>query len=169
MLRTGYAVLIALTLPLQSCASQDRTASPTALPSDAVVVEFDRFETIGNALMGGPHEAVRSVVRDQEEWQAFWHSLTMALDPSPEPPTVDFMQDMVLVAGMGQRPTGGYLISVEGVYTSGGELYVDVLERSPGVGCLSTQAISTPVTAVRVSAYPGSVHFLTREESPPCT
>ena len=76
---------------------------------------------------------------------------------------------MVLVAGMGRRPTGGYVISVEGVYTSGGELYVDVLERSPGVGCLSTQAITTPVTAVRVPAHPEPVHFLTREERVPCT
>jgi len=168
MLRTGSAVLIALTLPLQSCSSQDIPTSPTTLPSDAVAVAFDRFETIGSALFGGPDEAMRSVVRDEQAWQAFWHELTNAVSPAPEPPTVDFTRDMVIVAGMGRRPTGGYLISVEGVYTSDGALYVDVLERSPGVGCMSTQAITSPVTAVRVPAHPGAVHFLKREESASC-
>jgi hypothetical protein len=76
---------------------------------------------------------------------------------------------MVIVAAMGGRPTGGYTISVEGVCTSGGALYVDVLERSPGLGCFSTQVMTAPVTAARVGAQTEPVHFVTRQESDPCT
>ncbi len=169
MIRSGSAVLIALALPLQSCASQDTPTAPSGLPSDAVAVAFDRVDAIGGSLIGGPQEAARSVVREQQGWLEFWGVLTAALLPAPEPPSVDFTQDMVIVAAMGSRPTGGYTISIEGVYTSGGELYVDVLERSPGLGCFSTQVITAPVTAVRLGAHAEPVHFVTRQESGPCT
>ena len=168
MIRTGSAVLIALALPLQSCASQDTPTAPPGLPSDAVAVEFDRFDAIGGALIGGPQEPVRSVVRDEQSWLEFWGVLTAVLRPAPDAPAVDFTRDMVLVAAMGSRPTGGYVISIEGAYTSDGALYVDVLERSPGVGCLSAQVMTFPVTAVRVRVHAGSVRFVTREESGPC-
>ncbi len=168
MIRTGSAVLIALTLPIQSCASQDTPTAPPGLPSDAVAVEFEPVVELSSMLVGGPQEATRSVVRDEQSWLEFWRALTAVVRPAPAPPTVDFTTDMVLVAAMGRRATAGYAVSVEGVYTSDGALYVDVLERSPGVGCLSAQVITTPVTAVRVRVHDGSVQFVTREESGPC-
>ena len=169
MIRSAPAVLIALVLPLQSCASQDAPTAPAGLPSDAVAVAVDRVDAIGGSLIGGPQEAARSVVRDQRAWVEFWGLLTAALLPAPDAPAVDFTQDMVIIAAMGSRASGGYTISVEGVYTSGGELYVDVLERSPGVGCFSTQVMTAPVTAVLVGSYAGPVRFVTRQESSPCT
>ena len=177
MIRIGSAVLIALTLPIQSCASQDTPTAPPelssdavapGLPSDAVAVEFEPVVELSRMLIGGPQEATRSVVRDERSWLEFWRALTAVVSPAPEPPTVDFTANMVLVAAMGRRSTGGHAISIEGVYTSDGTLYVDVLERSPGVGCFSAQVITTPVTAVRVRVHDGSVQFVTREESGPC-
>ena len=177
MIRTGSAVLIALTLPIQSCASQDTPTAPPELPPDAVApelpsggvaVEFDPVVEVISMVIGGPQEPTRSVLRDEQSWLEFWRALTAVVSPAPEPPTVDFTADMVLVAAMGRRATGGFAVSVEGVYTSDGALYVDVLERSPGVGCLSAQVITTPVTAVRVRVHDGSVQFVTREQSGPC-
>ena len=169
MIRSGSVMLMALALPLQSCASQDSPTAPSGFPSDAVAVAFERFDAIGGSLIGGPQEPARSVVRDEQGWLEFWGILTAALVPAPDAPAVDFSQDMVIIAAMGSRPSGGYTISVEGVYTSDGELYVDVLERSPGVGCFSTQVMTAPVTAVLVEAHAEAVTFVTREESGPCT
>ena len=90
MQRIGPALLIALSLPLQSCASQDTTAPPTALPADAIAVTFDRFETLGSPLVGGPQDALRSVVRDQEAWESFWLSLTVAVARLPRHPPSTF-------------------------------------------------------------------------------
>ncbi len=168
MIRTGSAVLIALTLPIQSCASQDTPTAPPELPPGAVAVEFEPVVEVISMLIGGPQEPTRSVLRDEQSWLEFWRALTAVVSPAPEPPTVDFTADMVLVAAMGRRATAGYAVSVEGVYSSDGALYVDVLERSPGVGCLSAQVITTPVTAVRVRVHDGSVQFVTREEGGPC-
>ncbi len=168
MIRTGSAVLIALTLPIQSCASQDTPTAPPGLPSDAVAVEFEPVVELSSMLIGGPQEAARSVLRDEQSWLEFWRALTVVFSPAPEPPTVDFAANMVLVAAMGRRATAGYAVSVEGVYTSDGALYVDVLERSPGALCLSAQVITTPVTAVRARVHDGPVRFVTREEISPC-
>lgn len=168
MMRVESALLIALTLPLPACGSQETPTEPPGLPSDAVAVEFERVDELSSALVGGPQEPARSVVRDEQSWLEFWGALTAVLSPAPEPPTVDFTRDMVIIAAMGRRSTAGYAVSVEGVYTSDGALYVDVLERSPGVGCLSAQVITAPVTAVRVRVHGGPVRFVTREESGAC-
>ena len=168
MIRTGSAVLMALTLPIQSCVSQDTPTSPPGLPADAVAIESESVVEISSMLIGGPQEATRSVVRDEQGWLEFWGSLTAVMSPAAEPPTVDFTGDMVLVAAMGRRATSGYAISVEGVYSSDGTLYVDVLESSPGAGCFLAQAITAPFTAVRVPVHAGSVEFVTREEVRPC-
>ena len=69
---------------------------------------------------------------------------------------------MVLVAAMGQRPTGGYLITIDGVYEHNDTLYVDVLEQSPGSGCVSAQVLTAPVFAVLVRQTEQLVAFATR-------
>lgn len=168
MIRAWSAVLIALTIPTQSCASQNDPTAAQGLPSDAVAIEFEPVVEVSSMLIGGPQEPTRSVLRDEEGWLDFWRALTAVVSPAPEPPTVDFTTDMVLVAAMGRRSTGGHAVSIEGVYTSDGTLYVDVLERSPSVRCLSTQVITAPVTAVRVRTRAGSVRFVTRAETRPC-
>ena len=168
MIRIASAVLIVVTLPLQSRASQDTPTAPPGFPADAVAVEFESVVEVSSMPIGGPQEPTRSVVRDEQSWVEFWRALTAVVIPAPEPPSVDFTGDIVLVAAMGRRPTGGYSISIEGVSMSDGVLYVDVVERSPGIGCFSTQVITAPVTAVRVPAHAGSVEFVIREESSPC-
>ena len=168
MIRTGFLVVIALTLPLTSCASQDIPTAPLGLPSNAVPVEFEPVVELSSMLIGGPQERTRLVVRDEQSWIEFWIASTAMVSPAPELPTVDFTADMVLIAAMGRRTTAGYAVSVEGVYSSDGVLYVDLLESSPAIGCLSAQVITTPVTAVRVGVHEGSVQFVTREEDSPC-
>ena len=168
MIRTGSAVLIALTLPIQSCALQDTPTAPLGFPTDALAVEFEPVVEVSSMPLGGPQEPTRSVVRDEQSWLEFWRALTSVVIPGPEPPTVDFTGDMVLIAAMGRRATGGHSVSIEGVYVSNGVLLVDVLERSPGIGCFSTQVITAPVTAVRVPVHAGSVEFVIREESSRC-
>ena len=168
MLRSGSALVIALMLPLESCASQGTPTTPGGVPSGAVAVEFEPVAEVSRARMEGPQEPTRSVVRDEQSWLAFWGSLTGAVSPAPEPPSIDFTGDMVLVAAIGRRTTGGHTVSVEGVYSSDDVLFVDVLERSPGLGCFSTQVMTAPVAAVRMRVHDGSVRFLVREESGPC-
>ncbi|MEJ2668527.1 MAG: protease complex subunit PrcB family protein, partial [Deinococcales bacterium] len=50
----------------------------------------------------------------------------------------------------GQRPTGGYGVDIRGVSVDNGELYVDVVPRSPAPGAATTQAVTSPWVIIHV-------------------
>lgn len=102
------------------------------------------------------------VIRTAEEWASAWAELAAGHDPIPTPPTVDFAAEMLLVATMGERITGGFVIDVERAAVQDGTLRVSVLETSPGPTCMTTQAITCPADVVRVPRRDGSVAFATR-------
>lgn len=156
-------------LVLAACQDEGQ-AVPTDLqdlPGDASAVPFEQIDQLTSPI-GGPPEAARREIRDETTWVEFWTDVTRLLVPPPDPPAIDFGENMVLVAAMGHRPTAGYLISIEGVYESGGNLFVDVREVSPGAGCLVAQMLTAPVTAVLVPVHDGSVEFLERKETIDC-
>lgn len=160
-------LLVALMLMAPACQSQGGPTDLPTLPSDAVSVQFASVDEIGSVI-GGPAEPARMVIRDEQAWLDFWHAMTSVVVPAPDPPTIDFSQEMVVVAALGRQPTGGYAIAIEGVYESDGQLFVDVHETSPGTSCLLTQVITAPVTGVRVPASQEAVQFMERESTQDC-
>ena len=75
---------------------------------------------------------------------------------------------MVVLVAMGQRPTGGYSITVEGVYDASGRMFARVREKSPGATCIVSEAFTAPVDAVRVPRRDGAVIFVERAETVVC-
>ena len=87
------------------------------------------------------------MIRDDSSYARFWASLGAG-----DRPAVDFSRDIVIAAAAGQQPTGGTAITVQRVNRTGDGLAVEVLETTPGQGCMTTQAISQPVDVVVVAA-----------------
>ncbi|MFQ5890181.1 MAG: protease complex subunit PrcB family protein [Gemmatimonadota bacterium] len=104
-------------------------------------------------------ERERRVIRDGGTWTRYWSLLTRDLEPPGPPPTVDFDREMVILAGMGRRATGGYTIAIDSAYVSDEGLVVWVTETSPGAGCVTTQAFTAPAAAARVPRLDGRVRF----------
>lgn len=113
-------------------------------------------------------DARRTVIATTEEWAAYWALFYGNVSPTPEVAVIDFSQEMVVVATSGTRPTGGFMIQIEGVYEANGEVLVAVLETRPGSGCMTTQSLTAPATAVRVTRSDLPVRFVERAEDPPC-
>lgn len=67
---------------------------------------------------------------------------------------------------MGQRPTGGYGIKVVSASASGGVLTLVVQVRSPGPGSITTQAITSPWTIVRVPGTYTQVNLVDEQGRP---
>jgi hypothetical protein len=107
----------------------------------------------------GIGQASRGVVRSEGEWQALWAQVVRGRQPTPATPAVDFSREMVIVAAMGTRNTGGYAITVDSVTATPGALHVFVTERSPGGSCGTTQALTAPVDAVALSSDVRAVQF----------
>lgn len=104
----------------------------------------------------------RLVIRSEAEWAALWREATANVSPAPALPRFDFGSEMLLVAAMGTRPSGGHAIAIDSVYTRAGILHAVVRETSPGDDCFVAAVITTPVVAVRVAETSAPVEFSTR-------
>ena len=95
------------------------------------------------AQSGVTERSFRVVVDENafRELHASVHNLRMSL---PRPPDVDFAANVVLVAFLGRRSTGGYGTGFGDLTVEGRVARATVVERSPPEGAILTQAITTP-------------------------
>lgn len=111
---------------------------------------------------------VREAYRTAGAWDAVWRDATAGIVPAPDPPDVDFDMEIALLAAAGERPTGGHTVTIEAARVVGDTLHVDVVERSPGRGCMVTQAITYPAAAAAVEKVDAEAVFHVREERRDC-
>ncbi len=171
------AVLVVLLAGLGAVGCSSTSEGPGAIsepetaaeiPAGATGLTFEPLEEVSSP-MSAIVERRRLVIRDTAAWTAFWDEFAAAVEPRPDPPSVNFTTHMVIAATMGQRTSGGYLISVEEVAEKDGTLYARVLETSPGVSCVNITVMTAPAVAVVVPRHEGTVAFVEEELSRPCT
>lgn len=103
---------------------------------------------IARSPLGGVTTSGREVVRDAATWARRWNTLQPT---GMSPPAVDFSAEMVLVAVMGGRRTGGYSIEISAVAIVDDQLMVTVRETAPPPGAITTQMLTAPFHAVRIA------------------
>jgi len=119
---------------------------------------------IGQWTHTGIGESRRLVIRDANGWAQFWSELGVG-----ERPSVDFNRDVVVAVAAGQRPSGGYEITIDRVTQTDGQLTVEVVERTPGPNCMTSASVTQPVDVVVVPAADArSPSFLERKEIRGC-
>lgn len=111
-------------------------------------------------LYGGPAQPIEAVITSTDELAAAW--------PGSDVPAVDFAREQVVFVALGERRTGGYSVEVTSVTISGDTLVVRYVERRPGPGCLTTQALTTPYHAVAVPRVHATPRFERETVSVPC-
>ncbi len=117
----------------------------------------------------GIGEPLRVLVRTEQEWEDLWSRIGANRIPRPAPPPVDFSNEVVVVAALGTRPTGGYAIRIDSLRYDKDTLHVAVTSVSPGPGCLTTQALTAPVAAAAVERRPNvTARFVDREVVESC-
>lgn len=145
-----------------ACGSPTASGDPASDQLAELVAATQVSDSVIVPLTSGIPDRRRLVVRSESEWTALWREATANLSPAPAVPQFDFASEMLLVATMGARPSGGYAIAVDSVYARGGTLHAVVRETSPDRACLVTAAITTPVVAVRVARSGAPVEFTNR-------
>lgn len=158
-------------LGVGGCVNADGAEQPTEpqeLRAENEPVSFDPVEEAAS-FMSGIQDRRRLVIDEPEEWADFWAELNAHIAPTPDAPAVDFDSYVVIAATMGLQPTGGYAIEIKEVSRTGDDLRVVVVETSPGVGCITTQAFTAPATAVTVERPAGDVEFVEEAETRDCS
>jgi hypothetical protein len=123
---------------------QQKTRKAGTPPSIATVERGDR---------SGIHGPLQTVIRNQDEWKAFWkqHSST---DTNPLPaPIVDFDREMVVGIFLGEKRTGGYEVEIVRAERRDSALYFYYREESPRPGAMVTQTLTQPFHLVKVAKY----------------
>jgi len=100
----------------------------------------------------GLQQARYEAIQDPGSWERLWNGITARAGPAPLFPRVDFEREMILLAAMGQRATGGHSIEIASAVPQGSELVVTVIRTAPGRRCGTTQAVSQPADLVKVPA-----------------
>jgi hypothetical protein len=163
MHRVAVLALLFGALPLSACGSNSHPEAPR----DAVT-ELDAGSVLLHAGYSGFDDPERLVVRDSVHWAGVWATAFERQTRVPPLPAVDFAREMVVVAALGARPSGGYDITIEGVVEELGGAVVFVVATSPGDDCYTTAAITEPVIMLRAAAVAGRIRFEERAETRSC-
>ena len=161
-----------LALAAVGCASDGATPPDprTLREGTAQRVEITRLRPEPYPLThsSGVREPARLVVRDDALWRATWAAIWSQHRPEPALPAIDFGREMVVVAALGERSSGGYGILVDSASMEGTTLVVHVRTMSPGPRCFVTAALTQPVDAARLPRHDGAVRFSERTEVRHC-
>lgn len=144
---TGISGSVVLAAALGASGCGDPAAPGT--PPDAVLLTAQDVVSVQESWSGYTG-VVRTVITTPSAWADAWATLYANVSPVPPRPEIDFDSDVVVLAAMGMRATGGYSVTIEEVRAHEGVLHVSVLERSPGPRCVTTQALTAPVHVVQV-------------------
>lgn len=91
------------------------------------------------------------LVMNQNEWDNVWRMIGGERAPAPD---ITFDTRAVVVVFQGQKPTGGYSISIAEIRRRGPELTVRVNEHAPARTDITTQALTSPFVAVSIPRPP---------------
>jgi hypothetical protein len=154
---SSWVGCVALSAAVVGCKPETAATSSAPPPSGSEALgdpgvrpAFDSSLVRYGSYYSGFDARTRLIVRDQATWESTWTQLTGAVQPKPPAPAVNFETQMVLVAAMGSRNTGGYSISIDAATENGDALLATVRETSPGNTCGTTQSITAPATATIV-------------------
>lgn len=90
------------------------------------------------------------LITTEADWRRTWQTLAGMSESANNLPEVNFNTRAVVLVRQGQKPTGGYGISVAEIRREDPTLFVRVDERSPSPGSIRTQVITSPFVAVSI-------------------
>jgi hypothetical protein len=108
------------------------------------------IRSLAKGAFSGIQEARQEVVKDRAAWEKIWaqhNANTTRAVPLPE---VNFSKEMVVVATMGTKRTGGYSVEIVRAEPRGKKLRIGVQQTSPPPGAMTIQALTAPFHFVAV-------------------
>jgi hypothetical protein len=151
------------------------TAATAVTKPDAFQVEYETFRpTLYFGLHEGPDAPTFTTIRSERDWREFWPQIETRMardmdqrDPHPLPP-IDFTRQILLVAALGMKPTGGFSVSIRSVVEDSSRITVNVVAVSPGKNCMVTLTTTNPIALILIAKTSKPVQFSTTRAELPC-
>ena len=118
------------------------------------------LRSLGKGGFSGIKEVRQEVVKDKAAWEKLWTEHARPTRNDSPAPEVDFAKEMVIVAALGTKRTGGYSVEIVSAEPAGKKLRVTVKQASPPPGALAIQALTAPFHFVAVPRSDLEVEFI---------
>jgi hypothetical protein len=138
------------------------SATTTNLGSRLRAIEADRPISLVRTAYTALSDPARLVIEDEAAWSLMWADLTSGVYPPPDLPVVNFQTHRIVLAAMGARPSGGFVISVDSLVEFEQGSLAFVTSQSPGQRCMNAAVITAPVDVVVVPLSRDPVSFRDR-------
>ena len=120
------------------------------------------FSTIEQGSVSGITSPTALVIKSEEEWRDLWARHAAVRAPTPGPPQIGFLREMVIAVFAGERSTGGFTVEVTAIDVSSGTIRVTYRESGPPPDSILTQALTQPYHLVTTPRVEGPVTFTAR-------
>jgi hypothetical protein len=162
ILLSTFTLTLLATILAQGC---ERVAEPSAPPLDGATMTSEQLEVtpIYNAMVSGFSAPAEMVLRNEQALQNAMNEARHDVLVEETPISVDFSRQMVILVATGTRSSGGHAIRIDEVNRQNGGMLVRYTVVRPGPDCMTTQMITSPVTAVSVPRVEGAITFDRRE------
>jgi hypothetical protein len=117
------------------------------------------FRVLDSGDRSGITSAQERVVLDAEEWRRLWQEHEAGGPANRSLPSVDFSREVCVAIFAGQRPTGGFTVTVEETTGSASGLEVAYRLTGPPPGAIVSQALTSPFQIVAVESRATPVRF----------
>ena len=144
MKRPGWMALLPAGLALVLGCARAGGGADVALPIELLY---------GGGQCGGLERPAVAWIASPEAWRQLYGEVTSPRMNPPPAPVVNFSREGVLLIAMGQRPSAGYGLSLDGETTvRDGVLAVRVDWREPQPGYRLAQVVTSPCLLLKVPA-----------------
>ena len=109
---------------------------------------------------------LRLVIKNRDEFNDFWKGLASPGHFLPPLPEVDFSKEMIVVVGMGFRPSPGFVIMIDGACEVDGQVELFVSKVEDGPCGVVPGVVTAPADIVRIPRSDLPIVF--REIQVPC-
>ena len=140
------------------------TTSPIIEGSQASTEQDVQFKVIDCGYQSGCMEETYLIVRTEAEWIEVWEKHTALYMPKTQCPKIFFSKNIVICAFMGNRPTTGYSISVERIWTDGERIHVEIAKYSPPKNAIVGEVLTHPYVFTSLERTDLEVVFRVTEE-----
>jgi len=105
--------------------------------------------TLAKQSYSGMDARERLTVQSANEWSGVWSRIHSTQSPIPPIVEPDFNTEVALVAAMGEKPSGGFTITIDSITRHERGSIVFVTEKSPGESCITPAVLTQAVHAIR--------------------
>jgi len=107
----------------------------------------------------GIRDPIRTVIRDSTAWRRIWERINRPFMPAPSLPVIDFDREMIVVASLGTRPSGGYDVVIDGAEQDSTGIQISIRVATPAAGCPVSAVTTQPIDLARIAASDQPVRF----------